>query len=111
MAEGAAVSLATIHNDVGTKGDLLMTAVALEEEARAAGCAIVVDPMRDPATTLHSLTCRYCDHWLGYRAKEMRRSAAALFVARFHPIDGGRWAEIDARLSHQVARLVARGFG
>lgn len=109
IAESAEVSVGTVYNYYGTKGDLLMATVALEvEEVITAGEAILVDPPEGVEAALLALTGHYYDHSLKYLTKEMWRAAMALSIEAPHTPNGRRYADLDARLADQVARLVAR---
>jgi AcrR family transcriptional regulator len=109
VAEDAAVSVGTVYNYYGTKGDLLMAAVTLEvEEVLAAGEAILAAPPRGVEAALRRLVWQYYDHSLEYLTKEMWRAAMAISIEAPHTPNGRRYAELDARLADQVARLVAR---
>jgi AcrR family transcriptional regulator len=109
VAEDAEVSVGTIYNYYGTKGDLLMAAVALEvEEVLATGEAILADPPADVAEALLALIGHYYDHSLHYLTKGMWRAAMALSIEASGTQEGRRYAELDARLAEQVAGLVLR---
>jgi len=109
VAEDAAVSVGTVYNYYSTKGDLLMATVTLEvEEVLAAGEAILADPPAGAEAALRRLIWQYYDHSLEYLTKEMWRAAMAISIEAPHTPNGRRYAELDARLADQVARLVAR---
>nr|WP_210529636.1 TetR/AcrR family transcriptional regulator [Rubellimicrobium arenae] len=109
LAEDAEVSVGTVYNYYGTKGDLLMATVALEvEEVLAAGEAILLAPPAEPQEALLGLIWQYYDHSLEYLSKEMWRAAMALSIEEPHTPNGRRYADLDGRLADQVARLVAR---
>jgi AcrR family transcriptional regulator len=108
VADDAEVSVGTVYNYYGTKGDLLMATVALEvEEVLAAGEAILADPPLDVEAALRQLIWQYYDHSLEYLTKEMWRAAMALSIEAPGTPQGRRYAELDARLTDQVARLVS----
>lgn len=109
LAEEAEVSVGTVYNYYGTKGDILIATVALEvEEVLASGAAIVADPPADPEAALCGLVLGYYDHSLEYLSKEMWRSALALSIEAPRTPNGARYSDLDARLSSQVAALIAR---
>lgn len=109
LAEAAEVSVGTVYNYYGTKGDLLIAAVAMEvEEVLAEGQAIVDDPPGDICEALLALTFCYYDHSLNYVTKEMWRTAMALSIEAPETPNGLRYAALDARLSAQVGELVRR---
>lgn len=109
MAEDAEVSVGTIYNYYGTKGDLLMAVVAMEvEEVLATGEAILADPPEGVAEALLTLIGHYYDHSLHYLTKGMWRTAMALSIEAPGTPEGRRYAELDARLAAQVAGLVVR---
>ena len=109
VAEDAEVSVGTVYNYYGTKGDLLMAAVALEvEEVLATGEAILADPPDGVAEALLALIGHYYDHSLHYLTKAMWRAAMALSIEAPGTPEGRRYAELDDRLAAQVAGLIAR---
>lgn len=109
VAEDAEVSVGTVYNYYGTKGDLLMATVAMEvEEVLAAGEAILLDPPAGVAEALLALIGHYYDHSLHYLTKPMWRAAMALSIEAPGTPQGRRYTELDARLAVQVTGLVAR---
>lgn len=109
LAMDAEVSIGTVYNYYGTKGDLLMAAVALEvEEVLAGGEAILSNPPAGVAEALLSLIGHYYDHSLYYLTKGMWRAAMALSIEAPSTPEGRRYTELDARLAAQVTGLVSR---
>ena len=71
LAEAAEVSVGTVYNYYGTKGDILIAIVTMEvEEVLAEGQALVDNPPEDPGDALLALTFCYYDHSLNYLTKE-----------------------------------------
>ena len=109
LAEAADVSVGTVYNYYGTKGDILIAAVAMEvEEVLAEGTALVANPPADPGEALLALTFCYYDHSLHYLTKEMWRRAMALAIEAPDTPNGRRYAALDAKLAEQVGDLVQR---
>lgn len=109
LADAAQVSVGTVYNYYGSKGDILIATVALEvEEVLAEGQAIVDAPPGDPSEALLALTYCYYDHSLNYLTKEMWRMAMALAIEAPGTPNGRRYAELDQRLAAQVSELVRR---
>ena len=109
LAMDAEVSIGTVYNYYGTKGDLLMAAVALEvEEVLAGGEAILRNPPAGVAEALLALIGHYYDHSLYYLTKGMWRAAVALSIEAPSTPEGRRYTELDARLAAQVIGLVSR---
>ncbi len=109
LAEEAEVSVGTVYNYYGTKGDILIAVVAMEvEEVLAEGQAIVDGPPPDLCDALNALIFCYYDHSLHYLTKEMWRTAMALAIEAPGTPNGMRYAALDQALSAQVAALVAR---
>lgn len=109
LAEAAEVSVGTVYNYYGTKGDILIAAVAMEvEEVLAEGQAIVDDPPGDIGAALLALTCCYYDHSLNYVTKEMWRRAMALSIEAPETPNGRRYSALDEKLARQVGDLVRR---
>lgn len=109
LAEAAEVSVGTVYNYYGSKGDILIAVVALEvEEVLSEGQAIVDDPPDDFCIALLDLTFCYYDHSLNYLTKEMWRMAMALAIESPGTPNGRRYGELDQRLATQVADLVVR---
>lgn len=108
LAEEAQVSVGTVYNYYGTKGDVLMAAVALEvETVLAQGELLVASPPPGVAAPLLALIGAYYDHSLVYLTKEMWRAAIAISIEAPRTPNGRRYAELDGLLADQVARLVA----
>jgi AcrR family transcriptional regulator len=104
LAMDAEVSIGTVYNYYGTKGDLLMAAVALEvEEVLAGGEAILRNPPAGVAEALLALIGHYYD-----LTKGMWRAAVALSIEAPSTPEGRRYTELDARLAAQVIGLVSR---
>lgn len=109
LAEAADVSVGTVYNYYGTKGDILIAAVAMEvEEVMAEGQALVDAPPEDPCAAILALTFCYYDHSLNYLTKEMWRKAMGLAIEAPDTPNGRRYAELDAQLATQVGDLVRR---
>ncbi len=108
MAGMADVSPGTVYNYYGSKGDILIAAVAMEvEEVLSAGAAIVANPPKGVQEAITALTFVYYDHSLEYLSKEMWRTAMALSVEAPHTPNGTRYSELDRALSAQVVALIA----
>jgi len=109
LAEAADVSVGTVYNYYGTKGDILIAAVAMEvEEVLAEGQAILENPPDDPCEALLALTFCYYDHSLHYLTKEMWRRAMGLSIEAPDTPNGRRYAALDAKLAAQVGDMVRR---
>lgn len=109
LADAADVSVGTVYNYYGTKGDILIAAVAMEvEEVLAEGQSLVDHPPSDPRDAVLALTDCYYDHSLHYLTKEMWRRAMGLAIEAPETPNGQRYAELDARLAAQVADLIER---
>jgi AcrR family transcriptional regulator len=109
LAEAADVSVGTVYNYYGTKGDILIAAVAMEvEEVLAEGQALLETPPGDLGEALLALTFCYYDHSLNYLTKEMWRQAIGLSIEAPETPNGRRYAELDARLAAQVGALLRR---
>lgn len=109
LAEAADVSVGTVYNYYGTKGDILIAAVAMEvEEVLAGGQALVDNPPEDLCDALLALTFCYYDHSLHYLTKEMWRRAMGLAIEAPDTPNGRRYAALDARLATQVGDMVRR---
>lgn len=109
LAEAADVSVGTVYNYYGTKGDILIAAVTMEvEEVLVEGRALVDQPPDDLCEALLALTFCYYDHSLNYLTKEMWRRAMGLAIEAPDTPNGRRYAELDARLAAQVGDLVQR---
>lgn len=109
LAEAAEVSVGTVYNYYGTKGDILIAIVTMEvEEVLAEGQALVDDPPADPGEALLALTFCYYDHSLNYLTKEMWRRAMALSIEAPDTPNGQRYAALDAKLAQQVGDLLRR---
>jgi AcrR family transcriptional regulator len=109
LAEAADVSVGTVYNYYGTKGDILIAVVSMEvEEVLAEGQALVDCPPGDLCEALLALTICYYDHSLHYLTKEMWRQAIGLSIEAPDTPNGRRYAELDARLAAQVGDLIHR---
>lgn len=109
LAEAADVSVGTVYNYYGTKGDILIAVVAMEvEEVLAEGQALLDAPPGDLCEALLALTFCYYDHSLHYLTKEMWRQAIGLSIEAPDTPNGRRYAELDARLAAQVGDLIGR---
>ncbi len=109
LAAVAEVSVGTVYNYYSTKGDILMAVVALEvEEVLANGEVLVADPPCGADAALGALIGQYYDHSLIYLTKEMWRHAMALSIEAAETPNGRKYAELDARLCDQVARLIRK---
>lgn len=109
LAEEAGVSIGTVYNYYGTKGDLLMAIVAMEvEEVLTQGEEILTDPPCGVEAALLALIWTYYDHSLEWLTKSMWRAAMALSIQEPHTPQGRRYTELDVCLADQVARLVTR---
>lgn len=107
IAEAADVSVGTVYNYYGTKGDILIAAVTLEvEEVLAEGQVLVENSPEDPCEALLQLTYCYYDHSLHYLTKEMWRQAMALAIAAPDTPNGRKYATLDHKLAAQVSDLV-----
>jgi AcrR family transcriptional regulator len=109
LADAAEVSVGTVYNYYGSKGDILIATVAMEvEEVLAEGQAIVDDPPDHPCEAILKLTFCYYDHSLHYLTKEMWRTAMALAIEAPGTPNGRRYGDLDRRLAAQVSDLVVR---
>lgn len=109
LAADAEVSVGTVYNYHGTKGDLLMALVAMEvEEVLAAGEALVADPPPGVEAPLMALIGGYYDHSLTHLSKPLWRAAMALSIEASETPQGRRYAALDRRLGAQVTALLAR---
>lgn len=109
LARDADVSVGTVYNYYGTKGDILIAAVAMEvEEVLAEGQALLDAPPDDPRDALLALTFCYYDHSLHYLTKEMWRQAMALAIEAPDTPHGQRYAELDNLLALQMGELLRR---
>ena len=109
LAEAAEVSVGTVYNYYGTKGDILIAIVTMEvEEVLAEGQVLVDNPPKDPGEALLALTFCYYDHSLNYLTKGMWRRAMALSIEAPDTPNGKRYAALDAKLAQQVGDLLRR---
>lgn len=107
LAEAAEVSVGTVYNYYGTKGDILIATVAMEvEEVLASGAGIVAAPPPGVHAALCALIFSYYDHSLEYLSKEMWRSAMALSIEAASTPNGRRYTELDGWLSAQVTEMI-----
>ena len=108
IAEAAGVSVGTLYNYFGAKGDVLVAIVSLEvEEILAEGAALVAAPCADAEAAVAALIGLYYDHSLVYLSKAMWRTAMAMAILTPDSPASRRYAALDARLSAQVCELVA----
>jgi AcrR family transcriptional regulator len=109
IAAAAEVSVGTLYNYFGTKGDVLLATVSMEvEEVLAQGDQVVAAPPQDLAEALNRLIRGYYEHSLVYLTKEMWRTAMALAIDAPDSPFSRRYTELDARLCDQVSALVER---
>lgn len=109
IAEAAEVSVGTVYNYFGSKGEILLAIVALEvTEVLGAGEALVADPPRDVADALGALIAQYYDHSLVYLTKEMWQTAMSISILHPDTPLGRRYTELDRRLSAQVTAMIRR---
>jgi AcrR family transcriptional regulator len=109
IAAAAEVSVGTLYNYFGTKGDVLLATVSMEvEEVLAQGAQVLAQPPKDIAGALNSLIGGYYEHSLVYLTKEMWRTAMALSIDAPDSPFARRYTELDARLCDQVSALVMR---
>lgn len=109
IAATAGVSVGTVYNYYGTKGDILIAAVTLEvEEVLAEGRALLEDPPADLCEAILALTFCYYDHSLHYLTKEMWRQAMALAIVAPDTTNGRIYVALDAKLASQVVDLIRR---
>ena len=108
IAEQADVSVGTLYNYFGTKGDVLIAIVSLEvEEILAEGAPLVAAPCPDPERAVATLIGLYYDHSLIYLSKAMWRTAIAMAIRSPDSPASRRYTALDARLTDQVCALVA----
>lgn len=109
IAEAAEVSVGTVYNYFGSKGEILLAIVALEvTEVLAAGETLVADPPRDVAEALGALIGQYYDHSLVYLTKEMWQTAMSISILHPETPLGRRYTELDRRLASQVTAMIRR---
>ena len=109
IAAAAEVSVGTLYNYFGTKGDVLLATVSMEvEEVLAQGDQVLADPPPDIADALNALIAGYYEHSLVYLTKEMWRTAMALSIDAPDSPFARRYTALDAQLCNQVCALVAR---
>ena len=109
LAEAAEVSVGTVYNYYGTKGDILIAVVAMEvEEVLAEGQMLLADPPDDPGEAVLALTYCYYDHSLNYLTKEMWRQALGLSIEAPDTPNGRRYAALDAGLAQQMGDMLVR---
>lgn len=108
IAEQADVSVGTVYNYFGNKGDVLIAIVSLEvEEILTEGAALIARPCADPARAVAALIALYYDHSLIYLSKAMWRTAMAMAIRSPDSPASRRYTALDARLAGQVCDLVA----
>ncbi|MCF8486865.1 MAG: TetR/AcrR family transcriptional regulator [Rhodobacteraceae bacterium] len=109
IAAAAEVSVGTLYNYFGTKGDVLLATVSMEvEDVLSQGHQVVANPTNDIAEALGSLIRGYYEHSLVYLTKEMWRTAMALSIDAPDSPFARRYTELDALLCDQVCALVQR---
>ena len=107
IAEEADVSVGTVYNYFGNKGDVLVAIVSLEvEEILDEGARLIADGPGDVAQAVEALIGFYYDHSLHYLSKEMWRTAMALAIRSPDTPVSRRYTALDARLAGQVCALV-----
>lgn len=107
IAEQAEVSVGTVYNYFGNKGDLLVAIVTLEvEEILEEGAQLIADPPADVGRAVSDLIWLYYDHSLHYLSKEMWRTAMALAIRSPESPVSRRYTGLDTRLAAQVCDLV-----
>ena len=108
IAADAEVAAGTVYNYFQSKGDLLISLVALDgEEVRAAGKSIIANPPKDPVQAVGKLLTFYIDHSLIHLSKELWRNAMANALAQPTSEFGLAYAALDRKLADQVGELVA----
>lgn len=108
VARMAGVSVGTFYNYYQTKGDVLISIVALEvEEVLEAGTTIVTDPPAGAEQALLTLIFSYYDHSLEYLSKDMWRTAMAQSIEAPGTRNGQLYAALDQRLAEQVTDLLS----
>lgn len=109
IAAAAEVSVGTLYNYFGTKGDVLLATVSMEvEDVLLQGHQVVADPPKDIALALGRLIRGYYEHSLVYLTKEMWRTAMALSIDAPDSPFSRRYTALDALLCDQVCALVQR---
>lgn len=107
IAEEAEISVGTVYNYFGTKGDVLVAIVSVEvEEILDEGARLIARSVTDPVAAVGELIDFYYDHSLVYLSKEMWRTAMALSIRHSHSPFSARYTALDARLMDQVCMLV-----
>lgn len=109
IATAADVSVGTLYNYFKTKGDILMAIVTMEvEEVLSEGEAVADTPGLSLPDAANRLIDGYFDHSLTYLSKGMWRRAMSLSILAPDTRFSQRYTCLDARLSGQVAALIAR---
>lgn len=107
IAEEAGVSVGTVYNYFGNKGDVLVAIVSVEvEEILEEGARLIAASTGDVAAAVGALIGLYYDHSLHYLSKEMWRSAMALAIRSPDTPVSRRYTALDARLAGQVCALI-----
>jgi AcrR family transcriptional regulator len=107
IAAEAEVAAGTVYNYFESKGDLLISLVALDgEEVRAAGRSIIANPPKDPVQAVGKLLTFYIDHSLIHLSKELWRNAMANALSQPGSEFGLAYAALDRKLADQVGELV-----
>jgi len=107
IAEEAEVSVGTVYNYFGNKGDVLVAIVSLEvEEILDEGARLIAASTGDVVDAVEALIGLYYDHSLHYLSKEMWRTAMALAIRSPDSPVSRRYTALDARLAGQVCALI-----
>lgn len=107
IAEEAEISVGTVYNYFGTKGDVLVAIVSMEvEEILDEGARLIAGGAEDPVAAVGQLIDFYYDHSLIYLNKEMWRTAMALSIRNPESPMSQRYTALDARLMEQVCCLI-----
>lgn len=107
IAEEAEVSVGTVYNYFGNKGDVLVAIVSLEvEEILDQGAALIANSTGEVGEAVEALISLYFDHSLQYLNKEMWRTAMALAIRSPDTPVSRRYTALDRRLAGQVCALI-----
>ena len=107
IAEDAGVSVGTVYNYFGNKGDVLVAIVSLEvEEILSEGAELIARHSGDVSEAVGALIGLYYDHSLIYLSKAMWRTAMALAIRGPDTPVSRRYTALDARLAGQVCTLI-----
>jgi AcrR family transcriptional regulator len=106
VAELAQLSVGTLYNYFGSKGDLLLALVALDgAQVRAAGARLVARPPADPVAATRALLEGYVDHSLVHLDKRMWRHMMGTALTFAETPIGAGYRALDRKLVAQVAAL------